>query len=135
VCQVSVLAYTSHIFFFQSAYSFDQLTVFDLRSRVDVFVFSLLLIVIVRLKLAIHSLRKSDIALLHKARPPNALDLLLQPPAPSLAHRRSARAHAVRPDGCAQEYYTSCIALADQQHHHQPIKVRPAPRAPRPALR
>jgi hypothetical protein len=38
-----------------------------MRTRhLQVIVYSIVLIIIVRLKLAIHSLRKSDIALLHK---------------------------------------------------------------------
>jgi hypothetical protein len=37
-----------------------------MRARVEVVVFSLLLIAIVNLKLSIHALRKSDIGFLHK---------------------------------------------------------------------
>lgn len=40
--------------------------IFCMRARVEVVVFSLLLIAIVNLKLSIHALRKSDIGFLHK---------------------------------------------------------------------
>eukprot|EP00961_Rhodomonas_salina_P101289 1363168-Rhodomonas_salina.2 len=64
---MSVLVLTSYIFFFQMGRDHGApMTVFDMRARADVFVFSLLLITIVNLKLSIHSLRKSDISLLHK---------------------------------------------------------------------
>jgi len=63
---LSVLCYTVYILVFQFGTETKQLTVFDLRARMDVFVFSFLLIVIVNLKLSIHALRKSDIQLLHK---------------------------------------------------------------------
>jgi len=59
---ISVLALTSYIFFYQIRSENRQLSVLDLRARVDVFVFSLLLISVVNLKLSIHGLRKSDIS-------------------------------------------------------------------------
>ena len=58
-------SFTIYIFFFQISGQ-DHLSVFDIRARLDVFVFSLLLIIIINLKLNIHALRKSDISLLHK---------------------------------------------------------------------
>ena len=60
------LCFTLYIFFVQIRSRQNELSVFDIRARLDVFVFSLLLIVIINLKLNIHALRKSDISLLHK---------------------------------------------------------------------
>ena len=60
------ISFTIYIFFFQISGKDNSLSVFDIRARLDVFVFSLLLIAIINLKLNIHALRKSDISLLHK---------------------------------------------------------------------
>ena len=58
-----VILHTFYIFF-GSANS--QLSVFDLRIRCEVILYSVLLFAIVNLKVSIHNLRKSDISLLHK---------------------------------------------------------------------
>jgi hypothetical protein len=60
------LSFTLYILVYQIRSRQNELSVFDIRVRLDVFVFSLLLIVIINLKLNIHALRKSDISLLHK---------------------------------------------------------------------
>uniref|UniRef100_A0A7S4KVP2 EF-hand domain-containing protein n=1 Tax=Guillardia theta TaxID=55529 RepID=A0A7S4KVP2_GUITH len=60
---VSVLAYTCYICFYVGG---PELSVFDLRARWDVLVFSSLLLAIINLKLSIHHLRQNDIALLQK---------------------------------------------------------------------
>eukprot|EP00960_Hanusia_phi_P050065 759977-Hanusia_phi.AAC.2 len=60
---VSVLAYTCYICFYVGG---AELSVFDLRARWDVLVFSSLLLAIINLKLSIHHLRQNDIALLQK---------------------------------------------------------------------
>ena len=64
----SVLIYACYIFLGPSLLgrNTEQLSVFDMRVRFDVFAFSGLLILIINLKLSIHSLRTSDIQLLHK---------------------------------------------------------------------
>ena len=58
-----VILYAVYIFFASTG---SQLSVFDMRARCDVILYSILLLAIINLKLSIHHLRKSDIYLLHK---------------------------------------------------------------------